>query len=153
MTEDMAKEYCQTNLDTVTRQFIDGDLSRIDNALAIPSKVRTMGTALRVERLEALEVMLEEQRSTPLDLGTTEYRRICIDAKFINPVGTQISGRHKTRVMRGGTYLVDPYFCEHALVKEGPHWRASHIRCGMKARESTTIAPRAFEHLLERQAT
>lgn len=145
MTTKSAETIYQSNLDAVTRKFFTGDLSGVGDLIAIPSNVHTSDASLRIERMEDLLVMLNEQRESLMRLGTTEYHRICIEAAFANPPGTRIMGRHRTYVLRGGTYLMDPYLCEQTLVKEGSFWRASDIRCGLKNRDYTIVGPRTVE--------
>ena len=135
----------QSNLDRVTRRFFSGDLTGIEDLIAIPSELHTLDAGGRVDRLEDLVDLLTEQRNSLLRLGTTEYHRICLDAKFTDPEEMQISGRHRTYVLRSGTYVMAPYQCRQRLEKQGALWRACHIRCDVKNTDYTIINPKAID--------
>lgn len=147
MTQTSPKDIYQTNLDAVARVVFSGEMSRIQDLIAVPLTIQMADGSVQIDRLEDAVFMLSEQRDNLLNLGTTEYHRICVDATFVDPAATQITGRHKTYVMRGATYLLDPFLCEMDLIKDAGLWRLRHMRCHMKNSDYTVIGTGTRERL------
>lgn len=152
MTLRSAAEIYQANLDAVSRMLFAGDLDRIGCHIAVPCAVHTQDSSQRIEQLDDLMVMLREQRDCLRRLGATEYHRICIEAEFTDPTGLRIRGHHRTYLLRGGSYLMEPYPCEQQIELQGDDWKALDLNCQMRNSELTLVGPQLMEHLRRREA-
>ncbi|SNS82982.1 hypothetical protein [Antarctobacter heliothermus] len=147
MTAISPTDIYQANLDAVAQMVFSGDMSRLQDLISVPLVIQMADGSMQIDRLEDVVFMLAEQRDNLLNLGTTEYHRICVDARFLDPAATQISGRHKTYVMRGATYLLEPFICEMNLTKDAALWRVCLMRCHMKNSDYTVIGTGTRERL------
>lgn len=59
-------------------------------------------------------------------VGATAYHRVCHAAEFVGE--DRIEGCHRTYVMRGGNYVIDPYDCDMILRRRDGLWRMSDTR-------------------------
>lgn len=148
MTATSPTDIYQASLDAVASMVFSGDMTRLQDLISVPLTIQMADGSLQIERLEDVVFMLSEQRDNLLNLGTTEYHRICVDARYLDPAATQISGRHKTYVMRGATYLLEPFICEMDLTKDAALWRVGLLRCNMNNSDYTVIGTRTLERLL-----
>lgn len=146
MEQEAAVRIYQSNLDAVTRAYLDADWDCILIHLGIPARLKLADTSVAVETGEDLVILLREQRDSLLRMGMTDYHRLCTEARFTNAARTSIVGNHQTHILRGATYLMQPYTVSMPLEwREETGWQAFGLTAAtLRNRDYSLITPRAL---------
>lgn len=125
MAEDAHALY-QTHLDVVSdavwRRSHSTLARHVDGVLDIETLDKMH---LRTPRAQAIGNLIAFRRAME-GIGATAYHRLCLDAAFAGE--DRIEGRHRTYVLRGGNYAIDPYECDMVLRLRDGVWMMSDTR-------------------------
>lgn len=127
------REIYQAFLDDVSSRLWDGDAVGVARRLKYPHTIhlpeadRVMTSA--EEQMRDTQVFIDSL----MTLKATAFHRLCRDARFDPGRGDRIVGIHTTYIIRGGSYLNDPYDCAMSLVLDGSQgWLADTIRVSIR---------------------
>ncbi|MEM9795681.1 MAG: hypothetical protein AAF919_04285 [Pseudomonadota bacterium] len=130
--EGTAQEIYQGHLDLVSQAVWDRDYDRVAAVMRYPHVIHLAESDHLIDTEAELKLDVETFRDSLMGLGATAYHRVCRDASFDPSDDDRITGRHLTYVMRGGSYLVEPYNCAMILTRVDGVWLGSGIRLAMK---------------------
>ncbi|UWQ16503.1 hypothetical protein [Jannaschia sp. M317] len=145
-----AADIYQTNLDEVTNLLWARDYEGVCRHLLFPSRMETNDKGVQVENAEQMILSLRSQRDSLERLGAQGYHRLCLAAEFdpLNP--DRIVGRHRTYVLRGGTYVIPPYEADMALERVNGRWLCAGLRAYVRNADAGVISPsHGWEQLSE----
>ena len=120
-----ARDIYQEHLETVSRAIWTRDYARIAEMMHYPHQISTPRRSAIVETPEQLMLDAQAFRENLAGLAATAYHRVCRAAAFDGP--DRIVGRHITYVLRGGTYVTDPYMSDMRLVRRDGAWLGAGI--------------------------
>lgn len=113
-----AHDIYQDFLDTSSAALWNCDYDSVAAMLFYPHLIR-LPEMDRVIR-DPAEQQLDAQafRESLTGLAATAFHRLCCDARFDPDDQGRITGAHTTYIMRGGSYLTDPYECSMSLLRQ-----------------------------------
>lgn len=143
MADVEAKRLYQAHIDTVTRLFWLRDWDGLVRHLGYPALIQSADAELFIRDEGTLRRTLREQRDSLDRIGARDYHRICVQARFDPGSDRTIHGQHETFILRGGSFVLDPYRCEMTLHEENGLWRAYGFTARMRNRDYTVVLPEA----------
>ncbi|WP_179379531.1 hypothetical protein [Jannaschia marina] len=128
-----ARETYQTHLDTVSRHLWNGEAEGVASMLRYPHVIHLPEADRIITDPEEQKKDAEAFRESLSALGATAFHRLCREARFDPNTEDRIIGIHTTYVMRGGSYLTDPYDCAMSLLRQADgRWLADAIRVSVR---------------------
>lgn len=105
----------QSNLDAVSAAVLAGDCIEIRRHLGIPNMMSTPDREIVMSSVEEFDLVVMDFRDELIAKGMVDYRRTCLEAKFVAGRRDMIAGRHHTDViLRDGTSL--PRYENHSVI-------------------------------------
>ncbi|MBF9035082.1 hypothetical protein HKCCE2091_12620 [Rhodobacterales bacterium HKCCE2091] len=130
----------QTHLDRVGRAFWSLDFPVLERLLGVPTSIRTLDAEDVLPDWPSLSAMLEAQRKSFKTLGATEYHRVVTSAEYSDTRLQEITGSHRTYILRGGTLVVPPYTASQVLRQVDGDWRAFDLQVSVRNRDLNIIS-------------
>lgn len=128
-----AIEIYQNHLDRMSARMWNNDFVGMSEMMYFPHRINLPGHSRVIGSAEEQQLDARAFRESLGALGATAYHRVCREARFADDARRRIVGRHKTYVMRGGSYLTDPYDCEMSLVPgDDGAWLADWITVSVR---------------------
>lgn len=134
-----ARNIYQEHLDTVSALVWACEFEAAAGYLAYPSLLETSDASICLPSAASALNSLRSFRDSLGRLGAHAYYRICRGADFEEDNPDRIAGRHRTYVMRGGTYMVPPYDSDMVLERGAEHWCARGIRSRIRNADCSII--------------
>lgn len=138
---DNALAIYQAHLDRVSDAVWTGDDETLVHLLALPNRLVTSDAEMLLTTAEELIEATRDFRHFLIRSGAQEYHRIVQQASFHPRYENRIDGSHKTYVMRGGRFALDPYLSHQVLICEGGVWRGIEIRAEVRNADCTVVSP------------
>ncbi len=105
----------QSNLDAVSAAIMAGDYIAIRRHLGIPNMMSTTDREIVMTSVEEFDLVMMDFREELIAKGMIDYRRTCIEAKFVAGRRDMVAGRHHTEVvLKNGTSL--PRYENHSVI-------------------------------------
>lgn len=111
----------QANLDAVSDALWRNDRDAIGACLGDRVRIEMRGSEPLEHARSTVVALLLSFREAMVGLGATGYHRVA-DRASIDDRG-RLVGEHRTYVLRGGNYVIDPYRCAETLRRDGDRWR------------------------------
>ncbi|TFL16983.1 hypothetical protein [Jannaschia formosa] len=146
MTENAWQIY-QDHLDAVSKAFWARDYDRVVTMMSYPHKMRSGRLCQVVQTPGELIEVAEIARSSMQRLGGTAYHRVCLEAAFNPDDPDHIRGRHRVFLLRGGSYVIDPYESEMCLVRVDGSWLSMGVSNENNIAIVTTLDPSRAERI------
>lgn len=144
----------QDHLDRLTRAVWEGDDNTLVNLLALPNRMITADAEILLQGADDVIKAARDFRRFLHRSGAQEYHRIARKAEWHPIHENRIDGSHDTYILRGGTYVLEPYLNHQVLVREGGIWRGIEIRAEVQNSTCTILSPEQLrEQSLSRRAT
>ena len=125
MAED-ARDIYQAHLDVVSAAVWARSYGTLTRHIDETIDIRTIDTShAAVPRAQAIGNLMAFRKGMD-EIGATAYHRVCLDAAFAGE--GRIEGRHRTYVLRGGNYAIDPYDNDMTLVLRDGIWLMGDTR-------------------------
>jgi len=137
---DIATEIYQAFLDEGSRQIMAGEFEALAASMHYPQTMETSDSVLAFDGPEGMIEAVISFRDFLRNHGTTDYHRICDVAAF-DTDGTTISGEHTTYIIKGGSFVVEPYRNRMILRLDGDTWRGAGISAAVLNRTCTILSP------------
>ena len=119
----------QAFLDEVSSLLWNGSYDGVAGKLSYPHTIHMPETDCTIPGPEQQKRDTQAFRESLNALGATAFHRMCRQARFDPETDDRIVGVHTTYVMRGGSYLTDPYDCAMSLIRgEDGLWLSDAIR-------------------------
>ncbi len=145
MSDSEAKDLYQRHLDAVTRAFWQKDWDGLVRHLGVPALIRTLDAEVFVRDEGAMRRSLLDQRTNLDRLGAQDYQRLCVNARFQPGNADMIHGEHETFILRGGSFVLEPYRSEMTLHCEDGIWRAYGFTARMRNVDYTVVSPTLWQ--------
>lgn len=134
------KDIYQDHLDRISRALWDGDFDTVCANMHLPKRIETADRVAVMETVEDMQASLVSFRDSMLRLGATAYHRVCRSVtRDADP--DLLHGIHRTYIMRGGQYVLDPYDVAMELRRVDGRWLGSTIRSHLRNATCTVISP------------
>ncbi|CTQ50428.1 hypothetical protein [Jannaschia donghaensis] len=128
-----ARTTYQTHLDLVSGHLWNGEADGVAAMLFYPHVIHLPEADRIISNPEEQSKDAEAFRESLSALGATAFHRLCREARFDPNDENRIIGIHRTYVMRGGSYLTDPYDCAMSIVQQADgRWLADAIRVSVR---------------------
>lgn len=135
----LAQAHYQKCLDRIAEHFWARDWEALGDCIAFPNHITSLDAERVVEtRKEWLEIA-RAARESFVQVGATEYHRICIEASFADPSRTRITGTHKTYILRNSTLVLPVYHARMTMVWSDGVWRSSGLHTESRDQDLPTI--------------
>lgn len=123
----------QDFLDASSVALWNRDYVAVAAMLRYPHLIRLPETDRIIQNSAEQKLDAQAFRESLKGLGATAYHRLCREAHFDPDNTGRITGTHTTYVMRGGSYLTDPYDCQMSLLLEpSGRWLANDITVSVR---------------------
>ena len=136
-----AQDIYEDHLDVVSKlqwqRAFDGVCARMH----CPLRIETADTVAIIQTAQEMREPLEAFHASVVRLCAQAYHRVCLPAEFEPTHPQHIAGRHRTYIMKGGQYAVDPYEAQMDLVVSGDRWCRLCIRSNHRNVACTVISP------------
>lgn len=123
-----AHDIYQRHLDEVSKAVYDDDFASIADHWGLPHTFISHSGREVVEDEAILRRYMTQFHRHIRSLRATAFHRICLDAQFRADDPDVIEGRHRSYILRGGSYAIDPYLGDMALECRDGVWRATMSR-------------------------
>jgi len=128
-----AHDIYQDFLDKASVALWNRDYTTVAAMLSYPHLIRLPETDRIIQNAAEQQLDAQAFRESLKGLGATAYHRLCRDAQFDPDGPGRITGAHTTYVMRGGSYLTDPYECRMSLMRQPDgRWLADAINVSVR---------------------
>ena len=140
--QDSAQDIYQQQMDTVSRALLARDLETVLRHMGFPNVMEVEEGEVTINSEDEMRACLEAQISSMRRMRITEYHRICLEAEFRDPLGTEIEGRHVSHFLSGGGHAMPPYQSRMTLrlSSEGV-WQSTSLRSALRNRDLTVLCP------------
>ncbi|WP_299817041.1 hypothetical protein [uncultured Jannaschia sp.] len=122
-----AAEIYQRLADATSRAAWDRDFDALGQLTDYPYTFTSDRGTRVTHTFEEFRADVEAFRQSLATLGATAYHRVCLKAEYVEGSPDRIDGTHRSYVLRGGSYLVDPYECAMELVRRNGLWLTRRI--------------------------
>lgn len=127
------REIYQAYLDEVSGNLWDGDGAGVARKLKYPHTIHLPEAERIISDPEAQTRDAAAFRESLAALRATAFHRLCRDARFDPDRPDRIVGSHTTYIIRGGSYMTEPYDCAMSLIwDEAQGWLADVIRVSVQ---------------------
>ncbi len=137
-----AREIYQLNLDIVSRAVWTKDCATVLQHLKLPNQMYTADAGMLVRTAEELCAVVEDFRAYLQRMGALDYHRICTEAEVDPDNPDRITGKHRTYILRGGRYVIEPYVNDMVMERVDGHWMATELRAHVENKTCTVVSPR-----------
>jgi hypothetical protein len=138
---DEAKRIYQAYLDLASDALWDERFEDMAACMEFPLVLKARDLTQRIANPEELHEVARITLDSMRRLGATAYHRVCLTADFLPGNPDVIIGRHRIFLLRGGTYVVDPYEGSAQLHRRAGQWRGAGIADENDLRKITTLDP------------
>lgn len=137
-----AADLYQTFLDSSSKIFWARDFEGLAAMMVYPHTMETLDGDLRFDTTDQMIEAGHEFRGYLDRMQAQDYVRLCKSAHFVPGREDQIIGVHESYVMRGGTYVVDPYRNEMCLEWHDGSWKGAGIRAQVSNVDVPILSPK-----------
>ena len=117
----------QSNLDAVSDALWACDLASVLMHVALPNYMGTNDADLVICSPDEMFIVINDFRDQMARQGADGYRRTCVQAAFVTPRRTMITGLHETQLLRNGEPLRPPYLNRMTLLRAQGRWLAFRL--------------------------
>lgn len=140
-----AHDIYQRHIDEVSKAVFDGDIDSVIARWGIPHVFISHGGEEIVKGEEMLRRYMTNFHRHIRSIGATAYHRICLEAHFAPEDADRIEGRHRTYLLRGGSYVIDPYESDMVFERQNGVWRAILSRIPISIRQINPLRAAATD--------
>ena len=123
-----AQDEYQTFLDMTATLMMQGAFAELVTFFHHPNRIETLDGVMEFLKPEDTIVAIQEFETYIRSSGGRDFLRVCREARFGNEDRTILIGQHETYILRGSTYVVEPYLNEMTLGWQDGAWRGQHYR-------------------------
>ncbi len=117
----------QAHLDATSEALWKRDYPKLTQLLICPHTVTAEGETRVFQTPDQVIEGARYFREAIMNLGATAYHRVALSATFSSEEHDEVQGSHRVYILRGGSYIVDPYETTQTLVLDHGQWRSSEI--------------------------
>jgi len=137
----------QDYLDRTSVLLMQNDHDAIAKTFAYPNHMETLDGIMTLNTTAEAVQTTQAFRSYLQRMGASDFFRICRGAVFSGEGDSVITGTHESYILRGATYMVEPYTNEVTFVLQDGQWLEQKIRT---LAENVTVPILNPEQLRER---
>lgn len=139
---DAAWDKYQEHLDFVSEALWAERYEDVASRMHYPHSIACDNLVQRIDSPAELVDTARIARASMTRVGGTAYHRVCLEASFDPTNDAVIHGRHRTFLLRGGTYVIDPYESDMTLRRgRGGIWLGAGVIHGVAVATITTLDP------------
>lgn len=138
-TDQLAQARYQDILDRINRHFWARDWEALGTCIAVPNYISSVDAQRRVDTLDEWLELAKAARQSFVQVGATEYHRICRRAHFTAPARTRITGVHETYIMRNSALVLPVYRARMRLVWKDGAWLSEALHTDSSDHDLPTI--------------
>lgn len=138
-SDPLAQAHYQTMLDRINRLFWARDWEALGGCISVPNRISSADTERVVDTLDEWLEIARAARQSFVQVGATEYHRICVEARFADATRTRITGLHKTYILRNSTLVLPVCNARMTLVWADGVWRSSGLHTEARDQDLPTI--------------
>ena len=131
----------QSNLDAVSAAVLAGDYGMIRKHLAIPNMMSTPDSSVVLTSVDEFDLVMMDLRAELLGRGMTDYRRTCLEAKFVAGRDDMVAGRHKTEVLLGDGGMLPAYENHSVIMRIEGKWMGIWLESSMENSVIQLLSP------------
>lgn len=143
-----AADIYQAFLDEISDHVLFGRAEAVAARMMYPQIMETRDGSARFDGPSQMIAAVSEFHRHLRSIGATEYHRICREASFLG-AGDEISGWHTSYVMRGGTFLMEPFRSSMRLVRVDGVWLGAGNVSEALYRDVVIFTPEQFRRTRE----
>lgn len=128
MRSTSAQEEYQTFLDTSAALMMRGDYKELATYFHYPNRIETLDGMMDFHKAEDTIVAIKEFEAYIRRSGGSDFLRVCREARFTDEDRTTMTGQHETYILKGATYVVQPYLNEMTLIWKDGRWQGKTFR-------------------------
>ena len=136
-----AQAIYQDHLDMVSRLQWQRVFDSVCAYMHCPLRIETADTVAIIRTAQEMRESLKAFHASMVRLCAQAYHRVCLSAEFEPTHPQHIAGRHRTYIMKGGQYAVDPYEAQMDLVVPGDKWCSLSTRSHHRNVACPVISP------------
>ncbi|SMX35669.1 hypothetical protein [Maliponia aquimaris] len=138
-SDPLAQAHYQAMLDRINRHFWARDWQALGDCISVPNRISSLDAERVVDTIDEWLELARAARQSFVQVGATEYHRICTEARFDDAARTRITGAHKTYILRNSSLVLPVYCARMTLAWTDGVWLSSSLFTASRDKDLPTI--------------